>query len=65
MYWRKNSFLRPTEAVGKSFINEMTRMINAWVYDTPIKDIALKALHVMPALLLKKKQAKTLNPKIT
>ena len=54
MYWRKNSFLRPTEALGKSFINEMTRMINAWVYDTLIKDIALKALLVMPALLLKK-----------
>ena len=32
----------------------MTRMINAWVYDTPIKNIALKALHVMPALLLQK-----------
>ena len=32
----------------------LTRMINAWVYDTPIKDIALKALHVMPALLLQK-----------
>ena len=32
----------------------MTRMINAWVYDTPIKDIALKALHVMPNLLLQK-----------
>ena len=33
----------------------MTRMINACVYDTPIKDIALKALHVMPALLLQKR----------
>ena len=29
-------------------------MINAWVYDTPIKNIALKALHIMPALLLQK-----------
>ena len=29
-------------------------MINAWVYDTPTKNIALKALHVMPALLLQK-----------
>ena len=54
VYWRKNLFLLPTEAAGKSFINEMTRMIKAWVYDTPIKDIALKVLHVMPALLLQK-----------
>ena len=29
-------------------------MINAWVYDTPTKNIPLKALHVMPALLLQK-----------
>ena len=41
----------------------MTRMINAWVYDTPIKNIALKALHVMPALLLQKpsKNSKSKN----
>ena len=32
----------------------MTRTNNAWVYDTPIKDIALKTLHVMPPLLLLK-----------
>ena len=32
----------------------MTRMINACVYNTPIKNIALKALHVIPALLLQK-----------
>ena len=29
-------------------------MINAWVFDTPIRNIALKAMHVMPALLLQK-----------
>ena len=54
VYWRKNLFLPPTGAAGKDFINKLTRMINAWVYDTPIKGIVLKALHVMPALLLQK-----------
>ena len=44
----------PKRSSGESFINEMTRMINVWVHDTPIKNIALKALHVMPALLLQK-----------
>ena len=53
-YSRKNLFFLPKGAAGKSFINEMTWMINAWVYNTPIKDIALKALHVMLALLLQK-----------
>ena len=47
-------FLLPIGAAGKRFVNEMTRMINAWVFDTPIKNIALKAMHVMPALLLQK-----------
>ena len=54
VYWRKNLFLLPIEATGKRFINEITQMIHAWVYDTPIKDIPLKALHVMPAFLLQK-----------
>ena len=54
VYSRKNLFLLPTRAAEKSFINEMTQIINAWVYDTPIKNIALKALHIMPALLLQR-----------
>ena len=51
VYWRKN-FL-PTGAAGKRFINEMMQN-SPWVYDTPIKNIALKALHVMPAWLMQK-----------
>ena len=54
VYWKKKQFLLPTRAAGKIFINEMTWMINAWVYNTLIKNIALKVLHVMPALLLRK-----------
>ena len=34
VYWRKNLFLPATGVAGKSFLNVMTRMINAWVYDT-------------------------------
>ena len=45
----KNLFLLPTREAGKSFINEMTRMINAWFYDIPIKDITLSKDH--PKLL--------------
>ena len=52
VYWRKNLFLLPTGAAEKSLIKETTRMINAWVYDAPIKGITLKALHIIPALLL-------------
>ena len=54
VYWRKNLFFLLTGVWGKIFMNEMTWMIISWVYDTPVKNISLKALHVMPALLLQK-----------
>ena len=54
VYCRKKLFLLPTGAAEKSFANETMRMNNAWVYDIPIKDITLKALHVIPALLMQK-----------
>ena len=60
VYWRKN-FL-PTGAAGKCFINDMMQ-INPWVYNAPIKSIALKALHVMPTWLMQKpsKNSKSKN----
>ena len=54
VFWKKNMFLLPTGAAGKKFIAELTRLMYAWVNDTPMKNIALKAIHVMPALILQK-----------
>jgi len=39
---------------GKEFIDEITRMINEWSNETPLRGIALKAVTVMPSLLLQK-----------
>ena len=44
----------PTGAAGKRFIDEISRFLNLWTNDTPLKNIALKAIHVMPVLLLQK-----------
>ena len=44
----------PSGGGGKKFIKEITRMINLWTEDSPLENIALKAIHVMPALLLEK-----------
>ena len=44
----------PTGTSGKKFINETTRLFDQWTNDTPLKSIALKAIHIMPALLLQK-----------
>jgi len=54
VYWRKNLFMVPTGGAGKRFINELTRLITSWTANSTIADISLKALHIMPALLLQK-----------
>ena len=64
VYWRRNLFLLPTGNAGKEFIKEMTRPIDSWTNDTTLKPIALKALHIIPALILQKpsKSSKAKDP---
>ena len=52
VYWRKNILTLPTGICSEKFVNEITRLFNQWTNDTPLKSIALKAIHVMPVLLL-------------
>lgn len=60
VFWRRNVFLLPSGTAGKKFIKELTRMIDIWNSDySPLKEIALKAMMVMPALLLQKPSYKS------
>ena len=52
--WRKNLFMLPTGNAGKKYIKEVTRLLNAWTQNTPLRSISLKAIHTMLALLLQK-----------
>ena len=36
------------------YIDETTRLLNEWLHDSPLKDVAFKAIMVMPSLLLQK-----------
>ena len=54
VYWRQKLFLLPTGKSGKKFIREITRLVNSWIDQTALRPIALKAIMVMPALLLQK-----------
>ena len=55
VYWGRNLFKLPSGAAGKKFISEATKWIEFWIQDAiEFKDIALKVLVVMPALLLQK-----------
>ena len=44
----------PSGAAGKRYVEELTRLMELWIQDTPLKSISLKAIHAMPALLLQK-----------
>ena len=39
---------------GKKFIGEVSGLMSEWLHDSPLKDIAFKAIMVMPSLLLQK-----------
>ena len=43
----------PSGAAGMNY-NDVARFLKLWINDTPLRNIALKAVHVMPALLLQK-----------
>ena len=42
----------PSGGGGKKLVKEITRLINSWIEDSPLENIALKSIHVMQALLL-------------
>ena len=55
VYWRRNVFKLPSGAAAKKFFSETTKWIDFWKLDgTDYKDIALKVIMIMPALLLQK-----------
>ena len=54
VYWKKNLFLLPSGKAGKQYIDETTKLMNEWVQESPLKDIAFKAIMIMPNIPLKK-----------
>ena len=52
--WKKNIFNIPSGAAGKRFVEESTRLISEWNNKSPLVNIALKSLFVMPSLLHQK-----------
>ena len=54
VYWKKNRFLLPTGKAGKLFIDELAKIFNPWIDDSPLKKIAMKAVMIMSSLLLQK-----------
>ena len=47
-------FLVPSGKSGKQCIEEKTRLINSWIHNSPLQNVAFKAIMIMPNLLLRK-----------
>ena len=54
VFWKRNLFLLPKGKNGKDYIKEITRLVNAWIENSPLRKCAMSAIHIMPALLLQK-----------
>ena len=52
--WKRNLFMLLSAKAGKEYIDECTRLILEWVNDSSLQSIAIKALMIMPSLLLQK-----------
>ena len=60
VHWKKNLFLLPSGKAGKQYIDETIKLLNERLQESPLKDIGLKAIMIMPNLLLQKPSK---NPK--
>ena len=56
--WRKNTLFSPSGHVGIDLVKEHTRFLRAYKNKTPMECVALKAVMVMPSLLLQKPHVK-------
>ena len=52
--WKKNLFKVPSGAQGKAYIKATSKVIKFYVNNSPLQNVAMTALMVMPALLLQK-----------
>ena len=60
VFWRKNLFKLPSGAAGKSFIKEITKLIDIWNGNAqPLCELVLKMAMIMPGLLLQKPSRKS------
>ena len=50
--WKRKLFMLPSGKTSKEYIDECTRLILEWVHDSQLQGIAIKALMIMPSLLL-------------
>ena len=66
VFWKKNIFLIPSNSADKQFVDELTKLIECWMSNSPSSTTALKSLMLLPNLLLQtssNKASNTINQK--
>ena len=54
VHWKPNVFLVPSGRQGKRFVDELTRLFNAFNTDFSLQPVAIEAAMLLPALMLQK-----------
>ena len=54
VHWKINLFDLPKGASGKTFINELTKLINKWFSKSSDQNISFKTLMTIPFLILQR-----------
>ena len=58
VHWRRNLFKIPSGKAGVAFLQELSRLFQAYVESSALEGVALKAAMILPALLLQKPHAR-------
>ena len=59
VHWRRNLFAVPSGDAGRKFVTETARMFHAFADRSALERIAIKAVMIMPSLLLQKPHPKS------
>jgi hypothetical protein len=54
VHWQRNVFKVPSGKVGKTFVRELAHILDAFAEASALKGVAMKALMILPPLLLQK-----------
>ena len=61
VFWKENLFRLRSNSAGKQFVDEIAKLIDCWMSDSPSSTTTLKSLMLLLNLLLKKYSNKASN----
>ena len=59
VHWRRNLFKIPSGKAGVAFVQELSRLFQAYAESSALEGVAFKAAMILPALLLQKPHARS------